>query len=96
MKILNLKDESIIDIQIDKEYYPYVDLYVTHFIIELSSKDIEVIVRDKDGFIFDESYIMKLFINNLDHIRNLKESEFFEWLENKLNKNFKDFYIDYC
>lgn len=95
MSILKLKDESIENIEFDKIYYKCNDIYVTHLIINLCNKNIEVIVRDKDKFLLTEGYMMKLFIDNLNHITQITEKEFFNWLEKKLRKDFNNMYYDY-
>lgn len=86
-ELIKLKDGYIEEIYTDKDYTSgcetcdYGSKYINEFTVYLSDKKVEVALSQMYEYVLSEDYLMKLFIRNLDKIKDKTEEEFIGWLK---------------
>jgi hypothetical protein len=94
--LIELLDGGIKDIYTDTESYngcetcDYGSEYINEFTIYLTKGNIQFKVNQMYDYAVSEDYMMKLFLQNIDEIKQMTELNFFEWLKGNLEKEFKD------
>ena len=91
-ELIKLIDGAIINITQDEDYYSgcetcdYGSRYINEINIFLIKYIIHVNISQMYEYVFSENDMMKLFINNLDKIKQMTEEEFTKWFEIKMEE----------
>jgi hypothetical protein len=94
--LIELVDGGIKDIYTDTESYAgcetcdYGSQYINEFTVYLTKGNIQFKVEQMYDYAVSEDYLMKLFLQNVDKIKQLTEIQFYEWLKYNLEADFKD------
>jgi hypothetical protein len=68
----------------------YGSCYTNKFYVQLTSGELKCEVNQMYEYVFSEDYLMKLFIQNVETIKQFKEKEFIDWLEKRLTADTKE------
>lgn len=88
--LIEMVDGGIKNITTDRESYGGCETcdwgseYINEFNVELTGGYIEVKVSNMYEHALSEGYMMKLFITNIDEIKQMNEVQFFDWLQAKV------------
>lgn len=94
--LIEMIDGGIKDIHTDTESYggcetcDYGSEYINEFTIYLTTGNIDFKVSQMYDYALSEGFMMKLFLSNVDNIKQMTELEFFNWLKAKLESEYKD------
>ncbi|PKR83516.1 hypothetical protein [Heyndrickxia camelliae] len=94
--LIELKDGGITEIYTDRESYGGCDTcdwgsqYINEFRVEMTTGNIKVEIDQMYDYAVSEDYLMKLFFTNIDLIKSFTETEFFNWIESQLTKDFNE------
>jgi hypothetical protein len=64
--------------------------YINEFTIYLTKGNIQLKVVQMYDYALSEGYMMKLFLENIDGIKQMEEKQFFLWLKEKLENDIKE------
>lgn len=70
----------------------YGSSYVSDFTVYMVSGDIKVHIDQMYDYAISEGYLMKLFLENVDSIKAMKEVDFYIWLKQEIEKELKGEY----
>ena len=96
--VIKLKDGGIQDIKYDSEHYSgcetcdYGSEYIQDFDVILSTGILKLHINQMYEYLLDEDYLMKLFLRNVDKIKQKTENEFCEWFEDNIKNKTEDNY----
>ena len=93
--LIKLVDGGIKDIYTDTDSYAgcetcdYGSEYINEFTVYLTQGNIEFKISQMYEWAVSEDYLMKLFLQNVDAIKEMTEKQFFEWLKERLELDLK-------
>jgi hypothetical protein len=91
--LIQLVDGGITNISTDTYSYSGCETcdwgsqYINEFEVTLTTREVKVEVNQMYSYELSEDYLMKLFITNIDAIRQMTEVEFVIWLDTKLKED---------
>lgn len=93
--LIDLVDGGIKEINTDTssmsgcETCDYGSCYTNKFYVQLTSGELHCEVNQMYEYVFSEDYLMKLFLQNVETIKQFTEKEFIDWLEKRLTADAK-------
>lgn len=90
--LIELVDGGIKEIYTDTLCYQgcdtcdYGSRFINEFTVVLTSGRIDIELNKMYTYTLSEDYLMRLFLNNVDHIKQLTEFKFYEWLKKEMNE----------
>lgn len=94
--LVELLDGGIKDIYTDTDSNrgcdtcDYGSSYINEFTIYLTEGDIQFKVSQMYEFALTEDYMMKTLLQNVEMIKAMTEKQFYDWLKEKLETDYKD------
>lgn len=88
--LIEMKDGGILDITSDTwdspgcETCDYGSRYVNEWTITMTTGKFYIEIEEMYSYALSEGYMMKLFLNNVNHIQLKTEAEFRAWLEEQV------------
>lgn len=90
--LVELIDGGVKNITTDIDYVSggcptcdYGTSWVNEYTIFMTNGVIKIEVDNDDNYTFSEGLMMKIFLQNIDEIKQMTEDSFSEWLKNKIN-----------
>lgn len=91
--LIKLQDGWIEEIRTDSHYSSgcdtcdYGSSYVNEFKIKTSTGEITIEIDTEYDYTVTEDYLMRLFLQNVDKIKQFTEGEFYDWLRKKVDED---------
>ncbi|UTV34893.1 hypothetical protein [Bacillus altitudinis] len=94
--LIELVDGGIKEIYTDTLCYAgcetcdYGSQFINEFAVILTGGRIEIELSKMYSYTLSEDYLMRLFLNNIENIKQLTELQFYEWLKKEINASNAD------
>lgn len=94
--LLELVDGGIVEILTDTFCYrgcdtcDYGSSYINEFTILFTDGHVDIEIDEEYEYAVSEDYLMKLFLNNVNEIKQLTEEQVVKWIETKLLEKVAD------
>lgn len=91
-ELIRVVDGAIVNITQDSDYYSgcetcdYGSRYINKVNIFLTKYTIKISISQQYEYVFSDGDMMKLFIGNLDEIKQMTEEQFTEWFKVKMEE----------